>query len=626
MTKFLDGIDKPEDIRGFSLAELTKLAQELRDYVIKVVTQSGGHLASSLGVVELTLALHRVFDMPRDVVTWDVGHQTYIHKILTGRRRQLPTIRQAEGISGFQSRTESEYDNFGAGHASTSISAALGFARARDMLGGDNHVIAVVGDGAMTGGLAFEGLNNAGRVNTDILVILNDNEMSISRNVGALSTYFTEVSSNPLFNRFRNQIWDIAGKLPVGARTVRDIGHKLEESLKTLIQPGVMFDELGFKYYGPVNGHSLTDLESILKRLKQIQGPKLLHIKTVKGRGLKQAESDPVSYHGVSGKPRQPAPSSGDKMPSYNTVFTHTLIDLAKHDPRIVAITAAMAEGTGLVEFAQELPERFFDVGIAEGHAVTFAAGLAAAGMKPVVAIYSTFLQRAYDHIIHDVDLQQLPVVFALDRAGLVGQDGVTHQGSFDLAYLSSVPGMTVAAPRDGNELRNLLFTALNEELQGPFAIRYPKDSVLRLSEEIRYQPLEIGSWEEVLPGEEVILLAVGPLVEEAVHAAGLLRDQGVTAAVINCRFVKPLDRRMLAGIKRHALVVTLEEGNILNGFGTMVCDCLYRELKFQGSSLKLGIDDEHVKHATRSEQQNSTGLDAAGIAAVVMQKQREAV
>lgn len=619
MTRFLDKIDSPDDIKELTMNELVVLAQEIREYVIEVITQTGGHLASSLGAVELTLALHRVFDSPRDVITWDVGHQTYIHKILTGRREQLKTIRQQGGLAGFQSRSESRYDNFGAGHASTSISAALGFARARDLLQEDNHVIAVIGDGAMTGGLAFEALNNAGRSGTDILVILNDNEMSISRNVGAVSTYFTEISTNPLFNRIRDQIWDLAGKLPVGARTVREFGHKLEESVKTLIQPGVMFDELGFKYYGPVNGHSLSDLETVLTRMKGIQGPKLLHIKTVKGRGWKQSESDPIGYHGVSGKPKIPAPDNGSKLPSFNTVFTDTLIDLARSDPRIVAITAAMAEGTGLVRFAAELPERFFDVGIAEGHAVTFAAGLAAAGMKPVVCIYSTFLQRAYDQILHDVDLQGLPVIFALDRAGLVGQDGATHQGAFDLVYLSSVPGMTISAPRDGNELRNLLFTAINEELTGPFAIRYPKDSIIRLDAEINYQPLTIGSWEQLLQGAEVALLAVGPLVEETLRAAALLRDQGVNPTVVNCRFIKPFDRELLASLVGNKLIVTLEEGNIINGFGTMIADCLYSQLGFQGRLRKLGIRDLHVPHATRGEQINAVGMDAAGIAREVI-------
>ncbi len=618
MTSFLQDINKPEDIRSLTMSQLVQLAQEIREYVIEVITQTGGHLASSLGVVELTLALHRVFDSPQDIITWDVGHQTYIHKILTGRREQLKTIRQQGGLAGFQARSESVYDNFGAGHASTSISAALGFARARDLQGGDNHVIAVIGDGAMTGGMAFEALNNAGRSGSDILVILNDNEMSISRNVGALSTYFTEIASNPLYNRIRDQIWDIAGKLPVGSRTVREIGHKLEESVKTLVQPGVMFDELGFKFYGPVNGHSLSDLESVLTRMKNIRGPKMLHIKTVKGRGWTMSESNPISYHGVSGKPKIAPPDHEKKMPSFNTVLTDTLIDLSERDPRIVAITAAMAEGTGLVRYQKELPERFFDVGIAEGHAVTFAAGLAAAGMKPVVCIYSTFLQRAFDQIQHDVNLQKLPVIFALDRAGLVGQDGATHQGAYDLAYLSSLPDMTVSAPRDGNELRNLLFTALNEDISGPFAIRYPKESVIRLDEEIRYQPVPVGSWEQLLEGENVALLAVGPLVEESLRAAALLADQGINPTVINCRYIKPMDRERLAELVDYQLVVTLEEGNIVNGFGAMAANLLYSEFGFRGKLRKLGFRDVNIEHATRSEQVNATGLDAAGIAGTV--------
>jgi len=566
MGRLIEGVRGPADLKALPADRLPQVCEELRQFVIEVVTQVGGHLGASLGVVELTVALHRVFDSPRDALVWDVGHQAYIHKILTGRREAFPTIRQFGGLSGFLKRSESEHDVFGAGHASTSISAALGFAEAARQLGVRRHVVAVIGDGAMTGGMAFEALNNAGSSKADLLVVLNDNNMSISPNVGALSRSFTEMTTNPRLNKLRDQVWDALGRLPGGtSKAARELGHRLEESLRTMVAPGTLFDDLGFRCFGPVDGHDLPGLVHLLERLKSMRGPKLLHVLTTKGKGLEVAERDPVKYHGVGGKLKPepgpalpPVPAERPAAPSYNTLLAGLLEAEMRRDRRVVAVTAAMAEGTGLAPLAAKLPERVHDVGIAEGHAVTFAAGLAAAGARPVVCIYSTFLQRAIDSIVHDVALQKLPVTFLLDRAGLVGADGPTHHGTLDLVYLSMVPDLAVAAPRDGDALRDLLRTALEHD--GPLAIRYPKDDSFRFDPGREPRAVPVGAWEELEGDGPLALLAAGAMVQEALEAARALRAQGLACRVVDARWIKPLDRGLLAWLAASCTaLVTIE-------------------------------------------------------------------
>jgi 1-deoxy-D-xylulose-5-phosphate synthase len=611
MQGILETINSPKDLKNLSINDLETLCQEIRDYFVEVITGIGGHFASSLGVVELTVALHYVFEAPKDKLIWDVGHQGYVHKILTGRREALKTIRQYKGISGFLKRSESEFDQFGAGHASTSISAALGFALARDLTEQDHKVVAIIGDGALTGGLAYEALNNTGSLNRDILVILNDNQMSISRNVGAISKYLTEITTDPFYNRIRDEIWKFTGKMPFGKRKVRKFVRRVEESLKNLIVPGLFFEELGFRYFGPVNGHDLRELIPTLLRLKNIRGPRVLHVLTVKGKGVDYAEKDSCKFHAVSPPPKQ---SAGDKKiqpkpPSYNTVFTQALIELAEKNNKIVAITAAMAEGTGLVDFQKKYPDRFFDVGIAEAHAVTFAAGLAAESMRPVAAIYSTFLQRAYDQVVHDVALQHLPVVFTLDRAGLCGSDGPTHHGAFDLSYLGLIPGMIVSAPKDGDELRNLLYTALSQN-EAPFAIRYPKDSCINLTDGHEFQKIPIGSWETLKEGHELVMLATGTMVSNALKTATQLEKEGYEIGVVNCRFTKPLDTQLIQLlVEKYDVLLTIEENVLRGGFGSQVAQYLLNNNIRFGKIHHLGIPDDFIEHGSRSILLENIGL-----------------
>ncbi|MDP2360936.1 MAG: 1-deoxy-D-xylulose-5-phosphate synthase [bacterium] len=622
MPRLIESIASPADLRALPEDRLDVVCRELREFVIEVITQVGGHLGASLGVVELTVALHRVFETPRDVLVWDVGHQAYIHKLLTGRRTRFATIRQYRGLSGFLKRSESEHDQFGAGHASTSISAALGFAEAAHHLGQQRHVAAIIGDGSMTGGLAMEALNNAGISQRDLLVILNDNTLSISPNVGALSRTFTEMTTSPRLNRLRDQVWEALGRLPDStSRRARELGRRLEESLHSMVTPGLLFNEFGFRYFGPVDGHDLPGLIRILERLKQIRGPRLLHVLTVKGKGLEVAEKDPVKYHGVGGKltdtgdiPAPPPPPDRPTAPAYQSLVPRILAPIARRDKRLVAITAAMAEGTGLAEFARQFPERCYDVGIAEGHGVTFAAGLAAAGMRPVVCIYSTFLQRAVDSIVHDVALQHLPVLFLLDRAGLVGADGPTHHGTLDIAYLSMVPGMVVAAPADGNELHDLVATALAHE-GGPFAIRYPKDNSFCWEAERAPRLLPLGSWSQLRPGDGPVLVATGAMVREALEAADLLAARGVDCGVVNARFIKPMDTALLDQLARHAgPLYAVEEGAVLNGFGAM----LRQELAARGHAgrlTSLGLPDDWVEHGERRILLHTVGLTGDDLA-----------
>ena len=623
--KLLPNIKSPADIKDFSMDDLCQLADEVRHHIIDVVSQVGGHLAPTLGVVELTIALHKIFDTPEDKIVWDVGHQAYAHKLLTGRFDNFNTIRQLGGLSGFLKRSESKYDAFGAGHASTSISAATGIAEAQKRTGKNYRVVSVIGDGSMTGGLAFEALNNAGHLRTPMLVVLNDNEMSISPNVGAINTYLTKIVTNPLYNRIRDEIWKISGKLPFGKRTARTILHRLEESLKSLLVPGMLFEELGFRYFGPLDGHDLNELVPVLDRIKDLKTPALLHILTKKGKGLvsndrKSGEyhSDAVKFHAVkpNGKVIEKILSPTVVVPKaliFQDVFGSLVCEVARNRDDTVCITAAMREGTGLVPFAKEFPNRYYDVGIAEGHGVTFAAGLATEGVRPIVAIYSTFLQRAFDHIIHDVSIQHLPVVFCLDRSGIAGEDGPTHHGALDISYLRCIQNMVVAAPKNGNELRHLLYTGLDYQ-KGPFAIRYPKASSKEFDSQGQAELLPIGSWEILRHGTDVAILAVGPQVYDALEAADKLKHVGVSCEVVNCRFIKPMDVAYLKSlIGRFNQVITVEEGVRTGGFGEGVVAWLSVK-GYKGKTQIVSLPDEFIEHGTRDILLKNCGVSPKGI------------
>jgi len=618
----LDEISDPADLRRGAVEDLVPLAEEIREFLVSLASAKGGHFASSLGAVELTLALHYVFDTPRDRLVWDVGHQAYVHKILTGRRDRMHTIRQYGGLSGFLKRSESPYDAFGAGHASTAVSAALGIATARDLLGETFKVVAIVGDGAMTGGLSFEALNNAGASGRDLLVVLNDNAMSISPNVGAVAHYLTSLTTHPRYRRMKEELYAALRKLPRVGGPVGTFARRLEQGIKTVLVPGALFEALGFTYRGPIDGHDLPEMVRILEQIRDSdRGPVLLHVLTRKGKGYEPAEKDPASWHGVgpfdphTGVSRK---SSGGVGPTFTSVFGDAIVERARRDPRVVAITAAMPDGTGLSRFAEEYPDRFFDVGIAEGHAVTFAAGLAAEGLRPVCALYSTFLQRAVDHLVHDVALQDLPVVFAVDRAGLVGADGPTHHGVLDLAWLRAVPGMVVAAPRDADALADLLETALEQD-ERPFAIRWPRDTAPGpRTREPRVIP--VGTWETVREGGgRVVILAVGTMVGTALEAAEILAaEDGLDVTVVDARFVKPLDRPYLRELARSGpeLVVTLEEGTIRGGFGDAVHEAsLEEDLGLSPRLVQLALPDRFVTHGSRAELLAEVGMTAEGVA-----------
>ncbi len=602
----------PEDLRNLSDRELEKIAAELRKILITTISQTGGHLASNLGVVELTLALHRVFESPRDKIIWDVGHQSYVHKLLTGRLERFPTLRQLGGLSGFTRPDESPHDIFAAGHSSTSISAAVGLAKARDLSGENYKVIAVIGDGSMTAGMAFEALNHAGHLKTDLIVVLNDNEMSIARNVGALSAYLSTLRMNPTVHRLKEEIEYLVQRIPkVGELTARYL-ERLKDSLKYLVIPGILFEELGFFYFGPVDGHNIHQLTQTFRDVSGHGGPVLIHVLTKKGKGYPPAENNAAKYHGIPGFEIATGdlPKSSGK-PTYSQVFGESLVELAKEDPRIVAITAAMPEGTGLVDFARRFPERFFDVGIAEQHAVTMAAGLARGGKKPVVAIYSSFLQRAYDQILHDVCLQELPVVFALDRAGVVGEDGPTHHGVFDFAYLRHIPGLVIMAPANEDELRQMMELAL--KLEKPVAIRYPRGHV---QGEIKdREPVVYGKAEVRRGGERAAIFAVGPLVETAEKAARRLAQSGIGCAVINARFVKPLDRAtIIYWARRVPHLVTVEDHVLAGGFGSAVLELLAEEGIKKTQVTRIGYPDCFVEAGTIQELHDMYGLNEEGI------------
>ncbi len=622
--KILPKINSPDDLKSLSIRELEILASEIREFIIDTISKVGGHLGASLGVVELTLAVHYVFNAPRDKIIWDTGHQGYVHKIITGRRDVFHTIRQLKGISGFLKRSESIYDVFGAGHASTSISAALGIATARDFDGQDYKVVAIIGDGAMTAGLAYEAMNNEGMLRKNLIVILNDNNMSISPNVWAVSKYFTDLISSSHYNKFKSFVWDLTGQLDGMGDRLRKIVARIEGGVKAIITPGMLFEALGFRYFGPVNGHNIAKLIKILSEIKNLNGPILLHVITQKGKGYKPAEEDAPKYHGVTpfdkitGKMYK---SDKPQPPSYTKVFGEAVVQLAKQNKKIVGITAAMPEGTGLNILQKEIPERFFDVGIAEQHAVTFSAGLATEGYIPICAIYSTFLQRAFDQIIHDVALQNLHVVFAIDRAGLVGADGPTHHGAFDLSYLRLIPGMVIMAPKDESELRDMLYTATIYN-KGPVAIRYPRGNGVGVPLKDNFDLIEIGKAEILKDGKDLAILAIGNMVYPSLKAAEKLGKYGIDAMVVNMRFVKPLDEALLDEIfEKFDKVVTVEENTIKGGFGSAVVEYAVSKGVKNVEFLIHGLPDEFIEHGTQEELHRILKLDPDGIVEKILDR-----
>lgn len=615
--KFLDKINSPADVKKLSVPQLEQLAKEIRQLLISVISHTGGHLAPNLGVVELTLALHKVFNTPEDKIIFDVGHQAYIHKIITGRREQFPTLRQYGGLSGFPKRSESEHDAFGTGHSSTSISAALGMACARDLQGEDYNVVAVIGDGSMTGGMAFEALNNAGMLHKNMIVVLNDNEMSISKNVGAMSEYLYQLRTGETYNKIKNDIEGWLKNMEFGSDVLKAI-RRLKGSVKYLMVPTSIFEELGFTYLGPVDGHDLEGLLDVMQAAKKIDGPVMVHVLTKKGKGYKPAEESPNKFHGTG--PFDIATGKKITNPnapvSYTEVFGKTLTKLADIDDKIVGITAAMPDGTGLNIFAEAHKDHFFDVGIAEQHAVTAAAGMAAAGMKPVAAIYSTFMQRAYDSIVHDICMQKLHVTLCLDRAGLVGDDGYTHHGVFDYAYLRSIPNMTIMAPKDENELQHMLKTAL--DFDGPVSVRYPRGSGVGVALDTQWQDLPIGKAEVLRTGNDVCFWAIGSMVQTALDAAELLEAQGISAGVVNMRFAKPLDVELLREhAQSYGKIITLEEGVLAGGVGSAVLEELNANKLLEQCEVRcFGIPDEFVMHGDKKLLFRDLGLDTPTIAA----------
>jgi 1-deoxy-D-xylulose-5-phosphate synthase len=597
--RLLDQLELPEDLKILSSEDAYRVAAELREELIRTVSKTGGHLGPNLGVVELTLALHMELDSPRDKLIWDVSHQSYVHKLLTGRLKEFSTLRQHNGLSGFVRRDESEHDAFGAGHSSTSISAALGFAIARDFAGDDYSVVAVIGDGSMGGGLAFEALNNAGQMNRDLIVVLNDNEMSISANVGALSSYLGRLRSDPTVQRIKSELELALKRIPAIGPHVAKTADKFKEALKYLMVPGMLFEELGFTYIGPINGHNIAAIRRGLQDAKARRGPVLLHVVTKKGKGYAPAESDPERFHGTGPFDIETGESIGrTRGQTYTDVFSRCLVECAEKDERIVAISAAMPDGTGLDYFRQKYPDRFFDVGIAEQHAVTMAAGLAASGYRPVVAIYSTFLQRAYDQILHDVCLQNLPIVFAVDRAGLVGEDGPTHHGVFDFAYARHIPNITIMAPKDRDELQDMLKFAL--AAHGPVILRYPKAQAQR----IRSEPdimVKMGCAEVLRTGRDLALFSIGSMVERSLQAADILLRSGLQATVVNMRFVKPLDVKVVTGIASDITrIITVEEHALAGGLGSAVLEALEAAGISNTIVHRLGIPDKFIEHGPR--------------------------
>ena len=609
MSRLLDKIDSPKDLKALTQEELPRLAVEIREELVAIISTNGGHLASNLGVVELTMALHRVFDSPRDKIVWDVGHQAYTHKLLTGRRQRFASLRQYKGLSGYTCRSESQHDPFGAGHASTSVSAALGMAIARDLSKDDYHVVAVIGDGAITGGMALEALNQAGHLGSRLIVILNANGMSISPTVGALAKLLNRVRFDRRYRQMKERGRRLFRALPWGNR-LQWASQQVESGFKGLVMPTTLWEELGFTYIGPVDGHNIRELEIALTQARDYRvKPTLVHVITTKGKGHLPAEGDAVYFHGVPAKS-----TTTKKIPTYSEVFAQTTLRLARENPKLVVITPAMPEGNCLSIVQAEFPQRVFDVGICEQHAVTFAAGLATQGFKPVVAIYSTFLQRAYDQIIHDVCLQDLPVVFAIDRGGIVGDDGKTHQGTFDISYLTAIPNLVVSAPKDENELQSLLYTAV--KLEQPMAIRYPRGSGEGVKLDAELYPIPIGKGEILRHGEDVAILAIGATVAPTLEAAEELASKGIEAAVVNARFAKPLDSELIVGLANHVKrIVTVEENTLNGGFGSSVGDLLQKSGLSNIQLKSIGIPNEFVEQGTQSILRAKYSLDAKGIA-----------
>ena len=624
--RYLNSINSPADLKKIPASELRSVCTELREFIIDVISKVGGHLGAGLGAVELAVALHYVFHTPEDRLVWDVGHQAYPHKVLTGRRDVFHTIRQFGGISGFLRRSESIYDTFGAGHASTGLSAALGMAVARDFAGEKFRVVAIVGDGGMTGGMAYEAMNNAGLLKRDLIVVLNDNRMvslsSVKPNLWSLHNYFAEILTHPTYNKFKANVWDLTGKLDSFGDRLRVVAQKFEKGVKSIITPGMLFEALGFRYFGPFNGHNVVKLVEVFNHVKDLKGPILIHAITEKGKGYGPAEKDVTRLHGVTpfDKVTGISPKKANEMPAYTTIFGKALTEICKQNPKVAGITAAMPDGTGLTILQKEMPERFFDVGIAEQHAVTYAAGMATQGFIPVVAIYSTFLQRAYDQIIHDVAIQNLHVVFVLDRGGLVGSDGPTHHGVFDLAYLRCIPGMVIMAPKDENELRDMLYTAIEYE-GGPIALRYPRGNAIGVPSKPGFETVPIGKGEIVRPGHDVAILAIGNMVYPSTKAAEELAKEEISAEVVNMRFVKPLDEALIGNIlSRFKCIVTVEDAAVHGSFGSAVLECI-AEKQHSGVRVKVhGVPDEFIEQGTPQELHKILKLDAPGIAQVVKQ------
>jgi|RhiMetdeSRZDD1v2_1073273.scaffolds.fasta_scaffold32126_2 1-deoxy-D-xylulose-5-phosphate synthase len=623
MTRLLDEVELPSDIRGFSIEQLNQLAAEIREEVISVVSEVGGHFASTLGAVELTLALHYVFNTPEDRIVWDTGHQAYAHKLICGRRDRLATIRQLNGLSGFLSREESEYDVFGAGHAGTSISAALGMVEAKALEGSNRKVVAVISDGCLSAGLTYEGLNSAGHLDRDLIVVLNDNEHFIDPRVGAVSSFLSKQFTTDLGVRLQKNLSNLLRNLPSG-ENLKHAARKLRDSFLGLVTPGFLFESLGFQYVGPIDGHNLSEMITTLENVKKIEGPTLVHVMTKKGKGYAPAEEEPIKFHAVTpfhvltGK----AKKEKGPIPTYTEVFGQSLVRIASQNPKVVGITAAMGSGTGIDRLAREIPERTYDVGIAEQHAVTFAGGMATEGFIPVVAIYSTFLQRGYDEILHDVCLQNLHVVFALDRGGLVGADGPTHHGVFDFAYMRSMPNIVIMAPKDENELQHMLRTAV--EYSGPISLRYPRGEGWGVTLDAETKSLEIGKAEVLREGGDVVIAAIGQTVIPALKAAQDLAPLGINAAVVNSRFVKPLDRELFRDLlTRVPRLITVEDHVIAGGFGSAVIELLADE-GFSGVEVKrLGVPDRFIPHGTQDELRKMCGFDKDAIAQAVLQMVR---
>lgn len=597
----LENINSPKDLKDLNIKDKYKLSQEIRDYIIKVVSENGGHLASNLGVVELTLAIHSVFNMPEDKIVWDVGHQSYVHKIITGRREEFKTLRKLNGISGFPKINESEYDNFNTGHSSTSISAALGMARARDIKGNNNQIIAVIGDGALTGGMALEALNDAGFSNTKITVILNDNEMSISKNIGGLNRFLSKLRTKKLYTRSNISIKKIFNKIPIIGKPLIKIIQRIKRSMKQLIIPKMFFEDIGFTYLGPVDGHNIEMLEDILKLSKQVEGPVLIHVLTKKGKGYKIAEEKPDKFHATSPFDIETGKTKKQKKDDYSKIFGNKLLEIAKNDNRIVAVTASMKDGTGLTKFQQEYPKRFFDVGIAEQHALTMAAGMAKEGMIPFVPIYSSFYQRAYDQVIHDIAIQNLPVIMCVDRAGIVGADGETHQGILDMAFFRLVPNLVIMAPKDFKELEDMLEFAI--KLNKPVVIRYPRGGE---NEDIKFEKcdkINLGKAEILKQGNDISIIAIGNKVAKAMEIAENYKEEGKNVEVINARFIKPLDVETIKkSIEKTKKVITIEDGTKINGLGTAIKELIVDE-KISDVEIEIqAYPDEFIKHGTVQE------------------------